>query len=153
MTRELPLLAPLLDSLTTRHIAKRLTAAQAVSFLDAQLAKLSPKELSKPAYPRPPELIDPLDYDDNAVRWQGLPSSFLAEWERDWRVDEVPMWVRLVRDVYVSGRKGRAVVVYGRMLVDSVRRTRWECLALIPVVLGVCMYYWMSAGRGSMGMS
>ncbi|CAA7268460.1 unnamed protein product [Cyclocybe aegerita] len=64
LSADLPLLAPLLDGMTTRNIPRRLTASQALHFLEARLQELSDADLQRPFY----ETTEHPDY-DRYDRW------------------------------------------------------------------------------------
>ncbi|KAH6905096.1 hypothetical protein BKA70DRAFT_506662 [Coprinopsis sp. MPI-PUGE-AT-0042] len=114
LSRDLPLLAPLLDGMTTRFIAKRFTAAQALDFLEARLAETPVSELENAANLPPQEGTEYDDYN----RWEGLPSDFVEKWAV-YRQSPVPLWVRFVRDVYFS--RFRVLVLAFCMAVEYVR--------------------------------
>ncbi|KIM76183.1 hypothetical protein PILCRDRAFT_91706 [Piloderma croceum F 1598] len=72
----LPLLAPLLDRMTTDDVANHFTAFQALSFCQFIQNSLTPMELDKqlPPWPRS------LDIDTQCGVWELLPMNFIIKW-------------------------------------------------------------------------
>jgi hypothetical protein len=72
----LPLLAPLLDRMTTDDVANRFTAFQALSFCQFIQNSLTPMELDEQLPPRPRSL----DIDTRRGVWELLPMNFIIKW-------------------------------------------------------------------------
>ncbi|KAG6871015.1 hypothetical protein C0995_009037, partial [Termitomyces sp. Mi166 len=72
MTRTVPMLAPLFDRMTTRDIARRFKASEALQFFEEQVIPLTPKHVLSWA-PEPIHRYDAYDYYD---RWKYLDPDF-----------------------------------------------------------------------------
>lgn len=70
------MLAPLLDMMTTRNIARRFTAAQALRFVDDIRRPLTAAQLATPHVDIESQSKRYFEYD----RWQHLPREFQAAW-------------------------------------------------------------------------
>jgi hypothetical protein len=72
----LPLLAPLLDRMTTDDVANRFTAFQALSFCQFIQNSLTPMELDEQLPPRPRSS----EIDTRRGVWESLPMNFIMKW-------------------------------------------------------------------------
>ncbi|KAF8890484.1 hypothetical protein BD779DRAFT_274719 [Infundibulicybe gibba] len=87
----IPLLAPLLDRMTTHVVERRFTASGALEFCESIMKDLPPSELQKVL---PPEPVDGGPY---AVdRWEGLPVEFSKIWSA-YRETPVSYRIRILR--------------------------------------------------------
>ncbi|KAF8481430.1 kinase-like domain-containing protein [Gautieria morchelliformis] len=75
-TRTVPMFAPLMDRMTTRDLSRRLTASQALDFLESFASELTQEQLQLPALPRGSNNPRYEAYD----RWEGLPDKFMKDW-------------------------------------------------------------------------
>ncbi|KAG6886681.1 hypothetical protein C0995_005905 [Termitomyces sp. Mi166 len=94
MTRTVPMLAPLFDRMTTRDIARRFKASEALQFFEEQVIPLTPKHvLSWAAEP-----IDQYDAYDYYDRWKYLDPDFVEKWAA-YREPPVPRHIRILREM------------------------------------------------------
>ncbi|KAF8589799.1 hypothetical protein K439DRAFT_1612378 [Ramaria rubella] len=84
-----PLLAPLLDGMTTHIISRRFTAHEAFSFCEFIRESLSPHELRISLPPDP--MQGPIDN-----HWESLPKDFVATWG-SYRVPPPSFFIRVLR--------------------------------------------------------
>ncbi|KAJ3506406.1 hypothetical protein NLJ89_g6886 [Agrocybe chaxingu] len=94
LSASLPLLAPLLDGMTTRNISRRFTAEQALQFLETELGQLSDKHLEQEFF----EATDVIEY-DKYDRWHQLPSNFVQKWAV-YKEPPLPATTRFLRWLY-----------------------------------------------------
>ena len=89
-----PMLAPLIDGMVTRNVARRFTAAQALEFFEELCLQISQEQLSfNPGWHAAGQ---PFVYDDiRADRWRNLPDEFVRAWSH-LREPKVPMKTRLL---------------------------------------------------------
>ncbi|KAF9474164.1 hypothetical protein BDN70DRAFT_816162 [Pholiota conissans] len=92
----LPMLAPLLDRMTTWEIDKRFTAAEALQFFELMRSELTEEQLSIKEYES--EQFVPYELYD---RWRGLPEDFTQKWAL-YRQPPVPLVMRILRHIYFS---------------------------------------------------
>ncbi|KAG6852657.1 hypothetical protein H0H87_009530, partial [Tephrocybe sp. NHM501043] len=95
LTRTAPMLAPLLDRMTTRNVDQRFKASEALQFFEQYVVPLTTEDqMSSPA---PEPTMDseyvPYDYYD---RWQGLDPEFVEKWVA-YREPPVPRHVQFLR--------------------------------------------------------
>ncbi|KAG6883833.1 hypothetical protein C0995_011469 [Termitomyces sp. Mi166 len=95
MTHALPMLAPLFDRMTTRDIARRFKASEALQFFEDQVIPLTSKHLLSFAAPDPPYPSLPYDYYD---RWKYLDPDFVEQWAV-YREPPVPRHIRILREI------------------------------------------------------
>ena len=95
MTRIVPMLAPLLDRMTTRDIPRRFKASEALQFFEEHVIPLTPKHVLSLAAPDLPRLCLPYDYHD---RWKDLDPEFVEKW-RAYREPPVPRHIRFLREI------------------------------------------------------
>ncbi|KAG6902719.1 hypothetical protein C0995_012383 [Termitomyces sp. Mi166 len=95
MTRTLPMLAPLFDRMTTRDIARRFKASEALQFFEDQVIPLTSKRLLLSAAPDQPPSYLPYDYYD---RWEYLDPEFVKKWAV-YREPPVPRHIRILREI------------------------------------------------------
>lgn len=111
-----PMLAPLLDRMTTRHIQRRFTALQALQFFDEHVYPSIPEDLLR-CLP-PPHSIPDLPYDESD-RWFQLPDDFVESWHH-FQEPKLSRWTRLLRDI-CANRFGRATVMFIRRIIGLMR--------------------------------
>ncbi|KAF8503080.1 kinase-like domain-containing protein [Gautieria morchelliformis] len=101
-TRTVPMFAPLMDRMTTRDLSRRLTASQALDFLESFASELTQEQLQLPAPPRETSNLQYEDYD----RWEGLPDKFMKDWGH-FREPKPSFQIILVRQIcdYAWGYK------------------------------------------------
>ncbi|KAF8481432.1 kinase-like domain-containing protein [Gautieria morchelliformis] len=101
-TRTVPMFAPLMDRMTTRDLSRRLTASQALDFLESFASELTQEQLQLPALPWNPRNPHYEDYD----RWEGLPDKFMKDWGH-FREPKPSFQIILVRQIcdYAWGYK------------------------------------------------
>jgi hypothetical protein len=90
------MIALFLDRMTCPNISRRLSAAEALAFLDRVYDSLTSEELARPAPPEPyqsAEVVEPGVFD----RWASLPSSFTQQWKQYRNPQSPPLLIRLVR--------------------------------------------------------
>ena len=92
-----PMLAPLIDGMVTRNIARRFTAAQALEFFDKLRLQISHEQMSfNPGWHAAGQ---PFVFDDiRADRWWNLPDNFVRAWSH-LREPKVPLRTRLLRRI------------------------------------------------------
>ncbi|KDR82382.1 hypothetical protein GALMADRAFT_57318, partial [Galerina marginata CBS 339.88] len=78
LTKEIPLLAPLLDKMTARDLDRRFTASEALRFFEDMTSQLSQSELEVQTPQR--ERGEQLSY-DLYDRWSRVPADFARKWE------------------------------------------------------------------------
>lgn len=86
------MLAPLLDSMITRDLSRRFTAAEALRFFKDMREGLTPTQLKAPVDGEVDLL--PEDYD----RWAGLPKEFVQRWS-SFREPPVPRSTKILRAI------------------------------------------------------
>ncbi|TFK21331.1 hypothetical protein FA15DRAFT_598045 [Coprinopsis marcescibilis] len=108
---DLPILAPLLDMMTTRKIKWRFTAQQALDFLEEQLVHMSQAALQVP-YSVSPDWTAPYDEYD---RWAHVPDGLARRWAA-FREPKLPWRVKLLRWIYSLRFVGPWIPALGREL-------------------------------------
>ncbi|KAH8092586.1 kinase-like domain-containing protein [Cristinia sonorae] len=99
MSQKVPILAPLLDWMTTRDISHRCTAEEALAFFERLVAE----------HPVSHERILSEHYDrigeghETCNRWKGLPEDFVKKWSK-YRKPPVPRGVLMLRWLYMRDR-------------------------------------------------
>ncbi|KAG6873653.1 hypothetical protein C0995_012585 [Termitomyces sp. Mi166 len=94
ITHMVPMLAPLFDRMTTRNIARRFKASEALQFFEEQVIPLTPKHvLSLATEPR--GKYGAYDYYD---RWKYLDPDFVEKWAA-YREPPVPLHIRYLREL------------------------------------------------------
>lgn len=111
LTPSLPILAPFLDRMTTRHVARRFSASEALQFFEAFQAELSEEQLQT-SVSEHDTLRGEVPY-DKFDRWEGLPESFVARWST-FREPGLPWTTKALRLV--------CNYTVGHMVVQWVRR-------------------------------
>ncbi|KAF8174269.1 other/AgaK1 protein kinase [Pholiota molesta] len=96
-TRHIPMLAPLLDKMTTRDIGNRFTAAEALHFFEQMRADLTEDQLNMKEDPKP-EWHTPYDKYD---RWSYLPADFQRKWAA-YRQPPTPLMTKILRAICYS---------------------------------------------------
>lgn len=110
-TKDIPLLAPLLDKMVTRDINNRFTAEEALQFVERILIEAEPAQLSVVERPNPFRGIFTYETYD---RWQGLPIDF----QRGLAAYREPVGVPLI------SRALRAIIrsnIFPRSTVPTIR--------------------------------
>ncbi|KAG6847625.1 hypothetical protein H0H93_006970 [Arthromyces matolae] len=93
LTPAAPMLAPLLDKMTTRNVDERFKASEALHFFEQYVVPLTTKaQLSAWILDSKHEYV-PYDYYD---RWQGLEPGFIKQWST-FREPPVPGYIQLLR--------------------------------------------------------
>jgi len=92
-----PMLAPLIDGMVTRNIARRFTAAQALQFFEELCLQITHEQLNfNPGWHAAGQ---PFVFDDiRADRWRNLPDDFVRAWSH-LREPKVPLRTRLLRRI------------------------------------------------------
>ncbi|EFI27555.1 other/AgaK1 protein kinase [Coprinopsis cinerea okayama7 len=102
---DLPLLAPLLDSMTTRDVSRRFTAAQALEFFETEVSLLDKDALLTPIrmpnYRKHHEVYD---------RWKDIPEPLAIKW-RDYRCAKITRWTYFLRWMCVGNGRGEKLVM------------------------------------------
>ncbi|KAF4621021.1 hypothetical protein D9613_000107 [Agrocybe pediades] len=93
----LPVLAPLIDMLTTHKLRQRFTAAEALAFLEDHRGSLSEEELNKPT-PEHDDESDELAYHKHD-RWASVPPHLAKQWA-DYREPPVSWKTKLLRRLF-----------------------------------------------------
>ncbi|KAF8968979.1 kinase-like domain-containing protein [Flammula alnicola] len=96
--REIPMLAPLLDRMTTRDLRRRFTAAEALQFFEDMRSQLTDVQLETFEYP--PHYED-FKYYDEYDRWQHVPPDFAAKWAA-YREPPLPFTIKVIRTITLS---------------------------------------------------
>ncbi|KAH8092587.1 hypothetical protein BXZ70DRAFT_445915 [Cristinia sonorae] len=115
LSQKIRILAPLLDRMTTRNLAKRCTAEEALAFFE-ELTSAHPVTREKilfEHYERSRQVY--YDYD----KWDGLPADFVAKWS-EYREPPVPRWVLILR--WVRERDRYRLMPRVRWLFFQLRR-------------------------------
>jgi hypothetical protein len=107
-----PMLAPLLDQMTTCHIQRRFTALQALQFFDEHVYPSIPEDLL--CCLPPPKSNSNLLYDESD-RWSQLPDDFVENW-RHFQEPNLSQRTRLLREI-CAYRLGRAAVMFIRRII------------------------------------
>ncbi|KAG6867196.1 hypothetical protein C0993_012328 [Termitomyces sp. T159_Od127] len=116
LTRTVPMLAPLLDRMTTRNITRRFKASEALQFFEEQVVPLTPERVLSFAAESNHRYVT-YDYYD---RWKYLDPDFVAKWAA-YREPPVPYHIRFLRKICSSAWVFR--------IVSSIRRLgRFLCL-------------------------
>ncbi|KAF8503074.1 hypothetical protein JB92DRAFT_2739870 [Gautieria morchelliformis] len=94
--------APLMDRMTMRDLSRRLTASQALDFLESFASELTQEHLQLPALPWDTSNPQYEAYD----RWKGLPDKFIEHWGH-FREPKPSFQIILVRQIcdYAWGYK------------------------------------------------
>jgi len=89
----MPMLAPLIDGMVTRNIARRFTAAQALQFFEDLYSKATDEQLNaNPGWPAGQDMV----FDDIRVdRWRNLPDDFVLAWSH-LQEPKVPLRTRVL---------------------------------------------------------
>ncbi|PPQ86316.1 hypothetical protein CVT25_005617 [Psilocybe cyanescens] len=88
---DLPMLAPLLDRMTTWDLDRRFTASEALQFFEERKSELTEEQLQADLY----EAQIRFRY-DNYDRWEGLPLDFVEKWKA-YRTAPLPWHLRFLR--------------------------------------------------------
>ncbi|KAF8056601.1 hypothetical protein FPV67DRAFT_643674 [Lyophyllum atratum] len=88
MIPDVPMLAPFLDSIVTRNVAQRFTAAQALQFLEDEVYPRTPRGQLQVRFR--PRAFDSRD------RWAGLDANFCEQWAA-YREPPLPRSTKLIR--------------------------------------------------------
>ncbi|KDR82383.1 hypothetical protein GALMADRAFT_237664 [Galerina marginata CBS 339.88] len=94
-TRSLPLLAPLLDKMTTRHLHDRFTASEALQFFEEMRSQLTADEIAGDFIPEQGNSLDQylyFEYD----KWKHVPPKFATKWA-SYREPPVPWTTKILR--------------------------------------------------------
>ena len=116
MTSTVPMLAPLFDRMTTRDIAWRFKASEALQFFEQQVVPLTPKHVLSLAV-GPSYEHEAYDYYD---RWKHLDLNFVKKWAA-YREPPVPRHIRILREICLYPRIFYTIS-YIRRLGQSLRR-------------------------------
>ncbi|KAG5721941.1 hypothetical protein E4T56_gene18397, partial [Termitomyces sp. T112] len=93
LSRTVPMLAPLLDRMTTRFIERRLKASEALQFFEQEVLPQTPESILSsriPPFDSATGLYDTYD------RWAGLDSDFVDKWGA-FREPPVPLTLKFLR--------------------------------------------------------
>ncbi|PPQ88578.1 hypothetical protein CVT25_009958 [Psilocybe cyanescens] len=96
MSQRLPMLAPLLDRMTTWELDRRFTASEALHFFEDRLSEVTDEQLQLGIYEERDKtqiLYDKYD------RWEGLSPDFLDKWAA-YRTPPLPWHMRCMRRLY-----------------------------------------------------
>lgn len=122
-----PFLAPFLDRMITRDIAKRFTAREALNFLEEFSSQLSSSQRHEE--PSPPSYLNPETYD----RWAGLPEDFIQQWSL-YREPKLPQTTKILR-LICDYEWGRATVMWVRRVCMAFSRLSASFYAIAPSYL------------------
>ncbi|KAG6845144.1 hypothetical protein H0H87_000381 [Tephrocybe sp. NHM501043] len=95
LTRTAPMLAPLLDRMTTRNVDQRFKASEALQFFEQYVVPLTTEDQMSSRALRPNKGYVAYDYYD---RWRGLDPKFVEKWVA-FREPPVPRHVQFLRDI------------------------------------------------------
>lgn len=117
-----PMLAPLIDGMVTRNIARRFTAAQALQFFEDLYLKTTYEQLHvNPGWPEGQDVV----FDDiRADRWRNLPGDFVRAWSH-LREPKVPLRTRVLRRICKNVWCHYAVLSARRVLRSIRKWTRF----------------------------
>ena len=95
LTRDAPMLAPLLDRMVTRNIPQRFTASEALRFFEESVLPHTTEEQLQRRTVKWSEEFGPWDFEEHD-RWQHLDASFIEKWAA-FREPPLPHSTRLWR--------------------------------------------------------
>ncbi|KAF9562453.1 hypothetical protein CPC08DRAFT_687690 [Agrocybe pediades] len=104
-TREIPILAPFLDRMTTRDLAKRFTASEALDFFENMTSQLTEHELRLILPPISP-FLEAIYYEYD--RWANLPKEFVEKWAH-YREPPIPLTTKILRSICDTDWGGRVL--------------------------------------------
>ncbi|KAG5730981.1 hypothetical protein E4T56_gene4008 [Termitomyces sp. T112] len=92
LTRTAPMLAPLLDRMTTRYIERRFKASEALQFFEEEVLPNTSEHILSSYLPQPEatRLYDSFD------RWAGLDPNFVEKWAA-FREPPIPLHLKFLR--------------------------------------------------------
>ncbi|KAH0583131.1 hypothetical protein H2248_011017 [Termitomyces sp. 'cryptogamus'] len=93
LTRTAPMLAPLLDRMTTRYIERRFKASEALQFFEEEVLPQTPKHILSSWMPRMKGAAGLYNTYD---RWAGLDTNFVVKWAA-FREPPVPLHIQFLR--------------------------------------------------------
>ncbi|PPQ78844.1 hypothetical protein CVT25_010630 [Psilocybe cyanescens] len=93
MSQKLPILAPLLDRMTTWDLERRFTASEALHFFEERLSEITKDQLQLQV----DKDTDPQYYDEYD-RWTGLSPDFVEKWKA-YRTPPLPWHMRFLRRI------------------------------------------------------
>ncbi|KAF4620356.1 hypothetical protein D9613_000110 [Agrocybe pediades] len=131
----LPILAPLIDMLTTHKLRQRFTASEALAFLEEYSSSLSEEELKKPTPEPDYNYIRQAYYEHD--RWASVPPHLAKKWEK-YREPPVSWKTKLLRRLFQYGWVYHLKVILVR-----------KFLARIPKVWRTIVSYFSSPFRKS----
>jgi hypothetical protein len=92
------MLAPLIDGMVTRNIARRFTAAQALRFFEDLYVRIGDEQLNLNLNPQWPAAQDVVFDDIRADRWKNLPDDFVRTWCH-LQEHKLPLRTRILRRI------------------------------------------------------
>ncbi|PPQ82539.1 hypothetical protein CVT25_007148 [Psilocybe cyanescens] len=101
LAEDLPLLAPLLDMMTTWDLERRFTASEALQFFEERLSEISEDDLSFKFFFD--TCIDQRYNEYN--RWENVPPEFAERWKA-YKVSPIPWRLKMLRFIYRHSRNG-----------------------------------------------
>ncbi|KAF4619685.1 hypothetical protein D9613_004903 [Agrocybe pediades] len=104
-TREIPILAPFLDRMTTRDLARRFTASEALDFLEAASSRLTEHDL-RLRLPTISPVLEAIYYKFD--RWANLPPEFVEKWAH-YREPPIPLTTKVLRSICGTKWGGRVL--------------------------------------------
>ncbi|KAH9477431.1 hypothetical protein JR316_0009644 [Psilocybe cubensis] len=109
-TKYLPVLAPLLDMMTTWDLKRRFTAAEALKFFEQSLSEMTQKELEV-------EISGSIHYENYSTynRWQQMHPALMEKW-KVYRTPPIPWHLKTLRAIY--GRSAE----YNLHIIPQTRR-------------------------------
>jgi len=119
-----PFLAPFLDRMITRDVAKRFTAREALNFFEDFSSRLSTSELYEE--PSLPSYLNPETYN----RWAGLSEDFIQQWSL-YREPELPWTTKFLRQI-CDHEWGCAAVQWVRRVCMTFSRFSVSLYVLAP---------------------
>ncbi|KAF8909768.1 hypothetical protein CPB84DRAFT_1765442 [Gymnopilus junonius] len=97
LTGEIPMLAPLLDRMTTRNLQRRFTAFEALHFFEAMYSQLTEDDLGQLVETRFEFMELDLLYDEYD-RWKRVPKAFAEKWDA-YREPPIPWTTKTLRAI------------------------------------------------------